>query len=78
MVDSDPRIYCVDRRLRLPKYSADAEPTDLELRFVDEVRLQEKCKVKEGEIYWEVWDRMACFTPAERVVWDRLSKWDRV
>ena len=58
------------------RYCVDGQPTDLELRFVDVGKLREYCRMKEGELYWDVWDRMACFTPAERVVWDRLTAWD--
>ena len=74
---SDPRIWGVDTLVGRPRYCVDAEPTDLEIKYVNISKLREYCRQKDGEMYWDVWDRVACLTPAERVVWDRLKAWDR-
>ena len=57
-------------------YHEDAQPTDLELRFVCKDKLRAKCTLQPGEAPGEMYDRQAALTPAERVVWEDMREWD--
>ena len=73
---ADDHVRWVRSHDRVAIYHEDAEPTDLEVRFVDKDKLRAKCTIAPGEAPGEMYDRQVALTPAERVVWREMQKWD--